>query len=396
MQPRKYILLILCLVGLGAYGQPDSLSPDAQISVITCGPGQDLYSSFGHSAFRIQDATQGIDWVYNYGTFNFNAPNFYYNFAVGRPLFSLSVSKFPDFLYSYQLENRWVREQLLSLSPEQKNKLFLFLNENSRPENRDYKYDYLYDNCSTKIPEVLQEVLGSQLVFRDSDQLTDKTFRGLIRENLISNSWSSFGIDLALGAVIDRRITQEQEMFLPFKVQEQITNAELSGTAFLQRERSILKAINSRSGFYFTTSPLFWFVLLMVFTIAISYIDVTNEVRSKFLDFFLFLITGLCGLLIFFLWFFTDHKATAINLNILWAFPLNLVGCYYVIKKGTSLPPWFDKFVLGLTVLLILVILFWIFGVQSFSPIITVIMTTLAIRYLFLYYHTRKFHSSHK
>ena len=194
MQPKNSLLLIFLLITIAGLGQSAKLSPNARISVLTCGPGSDLYSKFGHSAFRIQDASQDMDLVYNYGTFNFNAPNFYYNFAIGRPIFSLSVSKFPDFLYSYQLENRWVKEQLLALDNGDKNALYLFLRENSLPENRDYKYDYLHDNCSTKIPEVLQKVLGQQLVFRDGEQYTDTSFRDLIRANLKSNSWSSFGI----------------------------------------------------------------------------------------------------------------------------------------------------------------------------------------------------------
>ena len=394
MQLKNSIILFFLWITLSGFGQPDKLTSIAQISVITCGPGQDLYSSFGHSAFRIQDSSQGIDRVYNYGTFNFNAPNFYYNFAIGRPLFSLSVSKFSDFLYSYQLENRWVKEQLLELDDTEKNALFVFLEHNRRPENRDYKYDYLYDNCSTKIPEVLKEVLGQQLIFKNGDQITDLTFRDLIRENLNSNSWSSFGIDLALGAVIDRKIKRSEQMFIPFYVREQISDAQLENKPILERERIILDAASKTGGFYFTTSPLFWFALLMVFTVAISYIDITNQVRSRLLDFLLFFITGLAGLLIFFLWFFTDHSATAVNLNILWAFPLNLIACYYVVKNGRQLPPWFGKFLLGLMSLLLLVLLLWLFGVQSFSPILTVIIITLAIRYLFLYYHIRKFKQS--
>lgn len=390
MQLKNCILLFFLWITTAAFGQSDRLHSNAQISVITCGPGQDLYASFGHSAIRIQDATQGIDWVYNYGTFNFNAPNFYYNFAIGRPLFSLSVSKFSDFLYSYQLENRWVKEQLLALSQREKNALFAFLQNNSRPENRDYKYDYLKDNCSTKIPEVLTEVLGDKLIFKSGDQITDSSFRDLIRDNLKLNSWSSFGIDLALGSRIDKKIKRSEQMFIPFKVREQISTAQLANKPLLERERTILEATAKRSGFYFTTSPLFWFGLLLVFTVAISSIDITNNVRSRLLDFFLFFITGTAGLLIFFLWFFTDHSAAAVNLNILWAFPLNLIGCYYVVKKDKHFPHWFGKFLLGLLALLALALLLWIIGVQIFSPIISIIIATLGIRYLFLFYHINK------
>ena len=390
MQLKNSLILVFLWISFSGFGQPKQLSPSAKISVITCGPGQDLYSSFGHSAFRVQDSSQGIDWVYNYGTFNFNAPNFYYNFTIGRPLFSLSVSKFSDFLYSYQFENRWVMEQLLALDPDEKNALFRFLEQNRRPENRDYKYDYLYDNCSTKIPDVLKTVLGEQLVIKEDSNVPKPSFRDLIRENLKSNSWSSFGIDMALGSVIDKKLNLREQMFIPLKVPEQLDNARLANNVLVERERTILEATTSNSGFYFTTSPLFWFVLLMIFTMIISYIDVKNEVRSRWLDMFLFLLTGLVGLLIFFLWFITDHSAAAVNFNILWAFPFNLVACYYVVSKTKPFPHWFSKYLLGLMVLLCLVILFWLTGVQSFSPILTVLLLTLATRYLFLYHYVRK------
>ncbi|MEX0287834.1 MAG: DUF4105 domain-containing protein [Flavobacteriaceae bacterium] len=390
MRLKHSLILVFLWISFCGFGQPRQLSPNAKISVITCGPGQELYTSFGHNAFRVQDQTQGIDWVYNYGTFNFNAPGFYLNFTLGRPLFSLSVSKFSDFLYSYQFENRWVSEQLLALDQDEKNALFRFLEENRKPENRSYTYDYLYDNCSTKIPEVLKKVLGEQLVIPEDSQGPKPSFRDLIRENLKSNSWSSFGIDLALGAVIDKKINLREQMFIPLKVPAQLDNSSLGNKVLVDRGRTILEATTVSSGFYFTTSPLFWFVLLLVFTMIISYIDVKNDVRSRWLDLFLFLLTGSVGLLIFFLWFITDHSAAALNFNILWAFPLNLVACYYVIRKGKEFPHWFTKYLLGLMVMLGLVILLWIIGIQSFSPILTVLLITLATRYLFLYNYLRK------
>jgi hypothetical protein len=136
----KIILIFIAIwAPFPGFAQVSVLSEIAQISVITCGPGRDLYASFGHSAFRVQDSAQGIDYVYNYGTFDFNAPNFYYNFAIGRPIFILSASKFSDFLYSYQLENRWVKEQILALTSFEKNDLFRFLENNRKLENRSYK-----------------------------------------------------------------------------------------------------------------------------------------------------------------------------------------------------------------------------------------------------------------
>ena len=390
MQVKGSISLVFLWLSFTGFSQSAGVTPDAQISVITCGPGQELYASFGHSAFRVQDPDLGIDWVYNYGTFDFEAPNFYLNFARGRLLYSLTGSKFSDFLYTYQLENRWVREQILHLGLVEKNELFRFLENNRKPDNRDYKYDYLYDNCSTKIPDVLKDVLGEQLTFKQDHIEEGATFRALIQQNLRTNSWSSFGIDLALGAVIDKKASVLEHMFLPIYVLEQLNNATLGNRPLVERERTILENRVNKPGHYFTASPLFWLLLLLIFTAIITYIDFKNSVRSRWLDFFLFLLTGVIGLIIFFLWFLTDHSATAANLNILWAFPFNILASWFVVRKTTQLPPWFSRYVRALTGLLLLVALLWLLGVQRFSPLLILLLSTLSIRYVFLYRHIGK------
>lgn len=380
------LVLVNCLAG---FSQSRKVSPAAQISVLTCGPGKDLYSAFGHSAFRVEDPAQGIDVVYNYGTFDFNAPNFYSNFARGKLLYSLSVSTFTDFLYTYQYENRWVKEQILDLGIPEKNALFQFLQNNSKPENRDYAYDFLFDNCSTKIPDVLKTVLGNTLEFREDHLGNRATFRELIQQNLSPNSWSAFGIDLALGSVIDRKATVREHMFLPIYVLIQLKNTTLEGRPLVKRERVILDLENRSNGSFFTTSPLFWLGLLLFLTLMITYIDLKNDARSKWLDFFHFLLTGAVGFLIFFLWFLTEHKATVYNFNILWAVPLNVAACYYV-ARSKILPYWFHAYFGGLIFLLLTVILLWILGVQSFSPLLGILLFTLAVRYAFLYHHIKK------
>ena len=229
MTIKHSILLILLFFLVTTYSQEPFLSEKAVVSVLTCGPGTDLYSTFGHTSFRVQDSEKGIDWIYNYGTFDFNTPNFYSKFARGKLLYSLSKQRLENFLYTYELENRWVKEQLLNLSSEEKNELFSFLEINYLPENRKYKYDFLYDNCSTKIPTILKEILGNELQFETYQDSTSYTFRDLIQQNLIRNSWSSFGIDLALGAVIDKKATTLQYTFLPNYVLRQLDHTELHG-----------------------------------------------------------------------------------------------------------------------------------------------------------------------
>lgn len=389
---QSFFLLIFFSV-IRLHPQAEPLSDRSVISVITCGPGTELYSSFGHSAFRVQDLDKGIDVIYNYGTFNFNTPNFYGKFARGKLLYSLSRQRFENFLYTYELENRWVKEQVLNISPRERNEIFTFLETNYEPQNRDYKYDFLLENCSTKIPEVLEKVLGSDLVFTNYLKDDHKTFRDLIQLNLVRNSWSSFGIDLALGAVIDREAEYTQYMFLPQYVFNQMENTLVEGKPVVLRERTILDHQLGNRGNYFTASPLFWFGLLFLFTVTITYIDIRNKVRNSVLDILLFLLTGLAGCLMVFLWFFTDHTATAQNLNVLWAFPLNLVFVYFLIRNR-ELPPWSATYLSVLLILLGLSVVVWILGIQLFSPIVAGILITLGLRYGFLYYYSRKIQTS--
>lgn len=393
MTIKHSILLVLLFFLVPTHSQESFLSEKAVVSVLTCGPGTDLYSSFGHTSFRIQDSAKGIDWIYNYGTFDFNTPNFYTKFARGKLLYSLSKQRLPNFLYTYELENRWVKEQLLNLSAEEKNELFSYLEINYLPENRKYKYDFLYDNCSTKIPSILKEILGNDLQFEEVQDSTSHTFRDLIQLNLIRNSWSSFGIDLALGSVIDKKADPLQYIFLPNYVYRQLEYTKLNGEPIVQRERTILDYNLLNRGNFFTTSPLFWFGLLFLFTATITFIDFKNKVRSKVLDIILFLLTGIAGWIIFFLWFLTDHQATALNLNILWAFPFNLVLVYFLIRN-TSTPAWVTMYLLGLLILIALTVIVWLLKIQMFSPILAVVLATLAVRYSFLLYRAKKLETS--
>lgn len=380
--------LTFCLTGLS---QPVQLSAEAQISVITCGPGMELYTSFGHSAFRVQDPELGLDLVYNYGTFDFEAPNFYLNFARGRPVFSLSRQQFVNFLYIYQLENRWVKEQILDLNNKEKNDIFQFLENNYLPQNRDYKYDYLWENCSTKIPEVLRNVLGNSLTFKKDHYLHQYSFRQLMQQNLSWNSWGSLGIDLALGSVIDRIAGTEETMFLPDYVFEQMDNSTVSNRPLVNRERTILDLNNGKRTFLFTSSPLFWTLALFFFSLTITFIDYRNQTRSRWLDFILLLLSGMVGLLITFLWFFSDHSAAAYNYNILWALPTNIIAAFFMAKKG-PLMKWLPRYFRVLLWIMVFVPILWIAGVQGFPPLAVVILLILGLRYFYLDYYFRRFY----
>lgn len=365
------------------FSQIPELTAQSQISVLTCGAGEDLYTTFGHSAFRVHDPALGIDVVYNYGTFDFNPPLFYVDFARGKLLYSLSRSHFDDFLFEYEMQNRWVKEQVLDLTPKEINDLFRYLETNYLPENRDYTYDFLFENCATKIPWILKCVFGDHLVFKE-DHLKDRyTFRELIHQNLVTNSWSSFGIDLALGSVIDRKATPYQHNFLPNYVLKQLNNSYLDNKPLVQKEVLLLDSKPMNTGSIFLATPLFWILLLFVFVLVRTYLDYKNKGFSRRTDFFLFLTTGLAGLLIFFLWFFTDHSSTGNNFNILWAFPLNLVAAFYMYGKKVP-PHWLRYYLWALLAFLLITAVLWIFKVQIFSILIIPLLIMLALRYVYL------------
>ena len=158
-----FLILIVLLSSIKVLSQDIILSSKAEISVITCDPGSELYSSFGHSAFRVVDRITGIDQVYNYGTFNFKTNNFYIKFVRGKLLYDLSSYPFHYFLRDYVKENRTVIEQVLELEPSSKQSFFDFLQNNAKPENKSYLYDFFFDNCATKLPEVSDKVLGENV-----------------------------------------------------------------------------------------------------------------------------------------------------------------------------------------------------------------------------------------
>ncbi|WP_372745530.1 DUF4105 domain-containing protein, partial [Lutibacter sp.] len=197
---KKQFTLLLFLGSFFIGVAQMQLSDKATVSVLTCGPGDQLYSTFGHSAFRIFDPSTGFDKVYNYGTFDFNAPNFYLNFVKGKLTYQLSTTRFNYFMAEYQYENRWVKAQVLNLTANEVQQVFNFLENNAKPENKNYQYDFFFDNCSTKIEAVLVAALPTKITFSNNHITTYKTHRDLIADYTKNQKWAKFGIDLALGS----------------------------------------------------------------------------------------------------------------------------------------------------------------------------------------------------
>ncbi len=368
--------------------QQVELSPLSKISLLTVGTGEDLAAKFGHSAIRLQDPTLGIDEVYGYGTYDFEDPNFYLNFTRGKLSYTISRMPFKYFDYSYQMEKRWIKEQSLDLDLTQRQNIVGFLENNLLPENKRYKYDFLFDNCATRIPMVFEKTLGDALQFNFEHLEHQYTFRQLIHQNLNPNTWSNFGIDLALGSVIDRKATPYEHLFLPLYVYEQMKHTTINGKPIVKKEQLLLDLPAQENTNLFILTPAFWLGLLLILVIWFTYKDHKNNTRTKWLDFSLFLITGLAGLLILLLWFATDHLSTKMNFNFLWAFAPNLVAAFYLLKN--SVPQWINNYLIKISLLLLVSVILWILQIQVFSILMILVLLTLGIRYLFLIQYFKK------
>lgn len=306
------------------------LTASAEVSILTCSPGPDLYSLFGHSAIRVQDQKSGIDVVFNYGTFSYDE-DFYTNFIMGRLNYRLGVSGITPFLKSYQFEGRGVREQVLDLDSTQKQALFNFLDWNQKPENCYYLYDFFYDNCSSIIRDVLDSTLHGQVIYADLTEDEHPSFRNLIDRYLIYDPWGDFGIDLGLGLPCDKIADSREYMFLPDKLSEAMDHAQLHGKPLVKSERDILPAATMNISFsLFDPIPLFWMIFGLI--AVLSALGLRKGKRYGFIDYLILAVFGLAGCLLFFLWFVTDHTATANNFNLLWALPTHFFALFLLFN----------------------------------------------------------------
>lgn len=323
-------LLLLFTPLLASAQVPDSLSAQARISLVTVYPGEAIYSAFGHTAFRVYDPVQQIDWLFNYGTFDFGDPLFLPKFIYGQLDYFLSVSDYPANLAFYRdQEHRPVVEQVLNLEAGQQQAMWQFLRRNALPEYRAYRYDFLFDNCATRPRDVLEQTLG--VVWPDDPAVPSAPFRALIRGYLPDQPWLSTGIDLVLGLPTDRAATAREAMFLPVVLQEAVAAARLpsaDGTVpLVARTDTVYWA----STYRFPREASFrWDLLLAVALLGLgtvwTFVDHHKGGRRvRWLDVLLLGGVGLAGLVLLFMWFGTHHRVTAQNLNLLWAWPSHLV-----------------------------------------------------------------------
>ena len=372
--PSPYLSLALLLVLLAAGPVRAQLSDEAQVSLITILPGDLAYSLFGHSTLRVYDPVRGFDLAYNYGTFSFGEPGlsgllqFGAQFSYGKLDYYLSVIDYPALVNAYwNGEGRPVIEQVLNLGPTQREALFQFLENNALPENRYYRYDFFFDNCSTRIRDVLEIVLGDSVAFAPEPDPA-VSMRRLLDPYLVERPFLNFGMDLGLGLPADRLATPRDAVFLPLYLMETFDHATVAtegrwgplvartDTVVWSEERATLDSA------WPWPSLLFWGLLALGVWVILRDVRAARTERRLF-DGLLFGVVGVAGLIIVFFWFISLHTVTHWNVNLLWAWPTHLAAA--VVLGLRSQAAWLRSYLIATALVTLGVVLAWFFLPQE-------------------------------
>lgn len=335
---KNFLITTLLFFGLNTFGQPrQNLVPmdDIQISLLTCDPGDELYSTFGHSAIRVFNSYSSEDFVYNYGTFDTKTPNFYLKFMRGKLPYMLSKSTYGNFLLTYNYEKRGIVEQILQLNTKEEKAMVAYLENNMIGDNRYYPYDFFFDNCATRIRDIIPSVTDK--IIKWPEENSPITYREQLHQHLTGMPWSEFGIDLIIGSIADRTASVSDQMFLPIYMHNHFAATEIgqdSITSMLAGEdyqvllfEEEAKIRNQKKWF----TPFLVFGLLLLLELFLFF-KLKDAKALRLYDSISFFIIGLASVLMLLLWFATDHQATGLNWNILWASPLYLI--YPFISNG--------------------------------------------------------------
>lgn len=371
----KVVLFAVLLTAGGFANAQTTLSDNAFASLVTCGPGNDYYLAFGHTAIRVCDPANGIDRVYNYGTFDFDSPNLYWNFVRGYLNYCVSASSYRNFVATYQYEGRSLVEQRLRLTPDECRRLFDALEENCRPKNKYYIYDFFRDNCATRARDMVVKALDNPALFVNRTADTNRTYRQIIYQYVDRLQWWQFGVDLLLGMRCDRPVSTNDYMFIPFDLYNQLDTTVVSATGKPLAEPSVQILTETKQPNPESLSPdlVFWLFFLVVAVLTVA--GLLKGWRLRWLDIPLFSVAGVLSLVLLVMWFFTIHWCTKWNLNILWLNPLFLYILFRLCKS--------NRIVLYITMACLAVVLIgfaWLpqqFNTAVF-PIVLALMARLA------------------
>ena len=330
---RRFLLSILFLTAL----LPMWSSPmdSVRISLLTCAPGSEIYALFGHSAIRYEHPALQRDWVFNYGMFSFSEPNFVMRFVKGETDYQLGVIPYSYFEAEYAERGSSVYQQVLNLTAEEKVNLVKALQENYLPANRVYRYNYFYDNCTTRARDKIEECIDGKVVYTTPTH--EVTFRDIIHEYTEGHEWSEFGIDLCLGADADKPIDLRQQMFAPFYMLEAARGAMIQRgdtlVPLVKEEFKVVDVVRTPEP-GFPISPMAGACVLLAVTMVVVGVGVRNGHISCIWDGFLFGLQGIGGCVIAFLFFFSVHPTVGSNWMLVLLNPIPLFYLPFMIYQS--------------------------------------------------------------
>jgi hypothetical protein len=378
----KVIIGLTALLTFFCNGLKSQSVQDTSVYLITCSPGTETYSIYGHSAIRVVIPAQNSDRVYNWGVFDFNTHNFVWKFAKGRLDYILDTSDFQLFLQEYYYEKRSVYYQKINLEPSEKKKLLDLIQTNLLPQNRSYRYDFFYDDCSTRIRDLIEKVVGKKLIYPPDETNKIPTFRTLVGEYQKPYPWLKMGVDLIMGTPGEARANFRDRMFLPIDLQRNLTQAVIN------RDRKMVPLLSSsatvvefeptrvKSAFYAT--PIFIFTLLFIIIMIISAVIKKGRL-IQIMDIVIFTIFSLLSILMVFFNFFSDHMQMKLNINLIWFNPIILVCLFFIIfKKSGQL--WFRIVFFLSAIFLLFIIMFPGALNSSFVPIMLILVLRSSAR----------------
>lgn len=327
-----YIVLTFILSVVNATAGAQSMTnPDRiQISLLTCSPGKEVWAQYGHTAIRYYDKESGEDLAINYGIFSLDQTYFIPRFVLGMTDYRMGVQPMDMFLAQYSYEGRGIVEQVLNLSAEDKEVIYKALQENMKPENVVYRYNYFFDNCTTRARDMLVNHLHGKVVYPPAEE--DATFRSMIHKWNNKYEWSQFGEDLLLGVNADRKTTKSEQQFLPENLRSDFDKARYNGKPLVKETNVLLDAETEVAEPVFPLSPLSVALIFAVISLVMMLFSYRRQQVYWAWDLALMLTSGLLGI-IFFIMIFSQHPCVSLNFILLFFNPLPLFFLYNTIKK---------------------------------------------------------------
>ncbi|PTN08713.1 DUF4105 domain-containing protein [Mangrovibacterium marinum] len=343
---KRFLLFLavsLCFA-IQSFSQQIVLTNRAEISVMTCGASDLIHAIYGHTAVRVHDPVKHFDVVFNYGVFSFREPNFVYRFAKGNANYMLAPERYGDFYESYIRSGRSIREQVLNLTQQEKQQMLDFLIDNAKPENREYRYDFFFDNCATRVRDLVANQIDGELKFPDAND--GLTFREHVSRYQQILPWTNLGIQLVLGSPADKLASAYDEMFLPQYLFKHFADARLSADGesrpLVLKTNTIYEAPEPKLSMLAVYSPEIILTLLLVLVAWVSFRQLKGSKRHYGIDSVLLFIHGLIGVVLLWFFLYSEHPEMKANYNQLWAVCFNLPFLFlWLIRPWRRLLRWY-------------------------------------------------------